>query len=163
MPQLWPVLRLLTDFPRRFLRETTIFPYQAGEGRFGWRLPIRPIPPAHQRAEIVLGGPVEVAVASFEDITTVLDERLGADDGEAVGSGPVKASAAVDDDIESLRDLASGAPVVRARQRPARARGRACAPATSTSSRSAPGSWCACASTACCAPCRRRPACRRRR
>ena len=38
-----------------------------------------------------------------------------------------------------------------------------CAPATSTSSRSAPGSWCACASTACCARCRRRPACCRRR
>ena len=37
------------------------------------------------------------------------------------------------------------------------------APATFTSSRFAPASWCACASTACCARCRRRRAFRRRR
>jgi general secretion pathway protein E len=61
----------------------------------------------------VFGQPVEVAVASFEDITTVLDQRVEAD-GAAVEHGAGGSSRQSDDDIESLRDLASGAPVVRA-------------------------------------------------
>src|SRR5262249_59832260 len=59
----------------------------------------------------VLGGPVGVDVASFEDIATVLTERIGEDE-VATPEGEV-ALAHAEDDIESLRDLASGAPVVR--------------------------------------------------
>src|SRR5205823_14471496 len=54
-----------------------------------------------------------VAVASFEDITTVLDQRIEADDA-ATDKAANGSSQQSDDDIESLRDLASGAPVVRA-------------------------------------------------
>jgi general secretion pathway protein E len=76
-------------------------------------LPIPPIPPPFAPPKSCFGAPVEVAVASFEDITTLLDQRLEADDAGAGESarGPTQQS---DDDIESLRDLASGAPVVRA-------------------------------------------------
>ena len=51
-----------------------------------------------------------LAVASFEDIAIILGERLGGE--EAAPQDAQRARA--DDDIESLRDLASGAPVVRA-------------------------------------------------
>jgi general secretion pathway protein E len=56
---------------------------------------------------------VAIAVASFDDIATVLELRL---DEQAAGAldvdEPERRSG--DDDIDSLRDLASGAPVVRA-------------------------------------------------
>ena len=67
-----------------------------------------------------------------------------------------------DDDIESLRDLASGAPVVRAvndlleKAVELRASDIHIEPFRT-------GSWCGCASTACCARCPRpRAFCRRR-
>jgi len=61
----------------------------------------------------VFAAPVEIAVGSFEDITTALDQRTQADG--AVADDAARGSAQQsDDDIESLRDLASGAPVVRA-------------------------------------------------
>jgi general secretion pathway protein E len=64
-------------------------------------------------AELLLGEPVALAVASFEDIAMALAERFGDHD----LSSPQDREAVVahgDDDIDSLRDLASGAPVVRA-------------------------------------------------
>ena len=66
---------------------------------------------AIRAAEIVLGAPLQIGVASFEDIATVLAARLE-DDAEAAEGDIVRGRA--DDDVESLRDLASGAPVVRA-------------------------------------------------
>ena len=67
---------------------------------------------AVRAAAIVLGEDVGVSIASFEDIETALDQRLIDEDVATPGSGDT--AIARDDDIESLRDLASGAPVVRA-------------------------------------------------
>ncbi len=53
-----------------------------------------------------------VEIASFEDIATVLGEQLGSEETAAGDNESLGARA--EDDIESLRDLASGAPVVRA-------------------------------------------------
>jgi len=68
---------------------------------------------AIRAVEIVCGRAVAIAVASFDDIATVLELRL---DEQATGAldvdEPERRSG--DDDIDSLRDLASGAPVVRA-------------------------------------------------
>src|SRR6202043_3704665 len=64
-------------------------------------------------AEIVLGKSIDIAVASFEDIATVLAERLGEDELSRQDTNDIAPTEA-EDDIESLRDLASGAPVVRA-------------------------------------------------
>ena len=64
-------------------------------------------------AEIVLGAPVTVTVASFEDIATALAARIG-DDDLALPEVSEAASTHADSDIENLRDLASGAPIVRA-------------------------------------------------
>jgi general secretion pathway protein E len=97
-------------FSRRFLREAMVFPFGAAGG--GVRLAVAdPLDTAAIRAaEIVFGDRVEVVIASFEDISTVL-ERLDGGDKTAVA---VEERTHSDDDIDSLRDLASGAPVVRA-------------------------------------------------
>ena len=99
-------------FSQRFLREMTVFPFQTADG--GAALAVAdPTDRAAQRAaEIVLRRDVSVKVASVEDLSVVLDRRLGEEKGD-----PVDAAGAMvprEDDIESLRDLASGAPVVRA-------------------------------------------------
>lgn len=112
LPQLLTTKPRLEGFSRRFLRESTIFPFGAPDG--GFRLAVAdPSDTAAVRAvEIVFGTPVDVVVASYEDITTVLDQRADADGANADQS--TDRAVQSDDDIESLRDLASGAPVVRA-------------------------------------------------
>jgi general secretion pathway protein E len=112
LPQLLAATGLVGKFSRRFLIESAVFPF---EGADGCRLAMAdPTDTAALRAaEIVLGGPVDVVVASFEDIATVLAERLGDDERDG-GPAADAALSRSDDDIESLRDLASGAPVVRA-------------------------------------------------
>jgi general secretion pathway protein E len=104
---------LVARFSPRFLRETTIFPYRAAAGDTRLAVADPSDHAAIRAAEIVLGGPVALDVASFEDISTALNERLGADDTPQVDAPEVELAHS-DDDIESLRDLASGAPVVRA-------------------------------------------------
>ncbi|VIO77472.1 GspE/PulE family protein [Bradyrhizobium ivorense] len=113
LPQLLSATPCLDGFSRRFLRESTVFPFRAPNG--GYRIAVAdPSDTAAIRAaEIVFGDMVEVAVASYEDITTVLDQRIDAD-GAGAEDALRAASQQSDDDIESLRDLASGAPVVRA-------------------------------------------------
>ncbi len=113
LPQLLAATPCLDGFSRRFLRESTIFPFRAPNG--GYRIAVAdPSDTAAIRAaEIVFGEAIEVAVASFEDITTVLDQRVE-HDGAGTDEGAKTSSRQSDDDIESLRDLASGAPVVRA-------------------------------------------------
>jgi general secretion pathway protein E len=112
LPQLLDAPTLVGRFSRRFLRETAVFPFQSGNAfKLAMADPSRTA--AVRAAEIVLNGPVDVVIASFEDIETVLAERLGETDAESPASGEATAEHS-EDDIESLRDLASGAPVVRA-------------------------------------------------
>src|SRR5581483_4675394 len=103
---------LVERFSRRFLREMTVFPFAAADG--SCMLAVGdPIDSAPVRAaEIVLGTSVSIAVASFEDIVTALTARLGED--HAPSEAAETAATHADDDVENLRDLASGAPVVRA-------------------------------------------------
>jgi general secretion pathway protein E len=112
LPQLLAATPCLEGFSRRFLRESTIFPVRASDG--GYRLAVAdPSDTAAIRAaELVFGAPVDIAVGSFEDIATALDQRN--EDGAAAEGSAGTPGRQSDDDIESLRDLASGAPVVRA-------------------------------------------------
>jgi general secretion pathway protein E len=112
LPELMAAQSSVARFSRRFLRETMVFPYQAEDG-FRLVLGDPSDAAAIRAAEIVLGAPLRIEVASFEDIGTVLSQRLGDDEAAAHDGDPALARAA-EDDIESLRDLASGAPVVRA-------------------------------------------------
>jgi len=97
-------------FSRRFLRESMVFPFRSAGGPIKLAVADPMDTAAIRAAEIVFGDTVELVIASFEDITTIL-ERLD-------GGGSTEAEADErphsDDDIDSLRDLASGAPVVRA-------------------------------------------------
>jgi general secretion pathway protein E len=110
LPELLDAQGLVGQFSRRFLRETAVYPFQSGDG-----FTLAMADPTHvaaiRAAEIVLNGPVKIAIASFEDIETVLSERMSEREVEAVAESP---AAHADDDIENLRDLASGAPVVHA-------------------------------------------------
>src|SRR3954470_4312679 len=113
LPQLIAAPTLAPRFSRRFLRETLVFPYQGADGSCRLVLADPTDVAAVRAAEIVLGRPVEIEIGSYEDITTVLTKRLGEDD-EATAENEEATSTRADDDVESLRDLASGAPVVRA-------------------------------------------------
>jgi general secretion pathway protein E len=113
LPQLIAAQPLTAKFSRRFLRETLVFPYQGGGGSCRLVLADPTDEAAVRAAEIVLGRSVEVEIGSYEDIATVLTKRLGEDD-DSAADGEDATSARADDDVESLRDLASGAPVVRA-------------------------------------------------
>ncbi|HMG77722.1 MAG TPA: ATPase, T2SS/T4P/T4SS family [Xanthobacteraceae bacterium] len=97
-------------FSRRFLRESMVFPFRSAGGAVKLAVADPMDTAAIRAAEIVFGETIELVIASFEDITTIL-ERLD-------GGGSTEAEADErphsDDDIDSLRDLASGAPVVRA-------------------------------------------------
>jgi general secretion pathway protein E len=99
-------------FSQRFLREMTVFPYQTADGSAALAVADPTDRAAQRAAEIVLRRDITITVASVEDLSVVLDRRLGEDSAE-----PADAAGELvlrEDDVESLRDLASGAPVVRA-------------------------------------------------
>ena len=97
-------------FSRRFLRESMVFPFRSAGGAVKLAVADPMDTAAIRAAEIVFGDTVELVIASFEDITTIL-ERL---DGGGSTAAEADERPHSDDDIDSLRDLASGAPVVRA-------------------------------------------------
>ena len=103
---------LVTSFSQRFLREMTVLPYQSADGGVVLAVADPTDMAARRAAQIVLGEGIVIKVAAFDDLAVALGQRLGEDDVEATGGGD--ATQPREDDIESLRDLASGAPVVRA-------------------------------------------------
>ena len=105
---------LADRFARRFLREAAAFPFKTEDGGFGLAVADPTDLAAQRAAQIVLEAPVAVYVASFEEMAAVLSERLGPDSEELATPLSGDASGPLDESIDSLRDLASGAPVVRA-------------------------------------------------
>ena len=104
---------LVAAFSQRFLRETLVFPYQSEDHRRVLAIADPTDLAARRAAEIVLGSDIEIRIAAFDELAIVLDQRLATDrvEGQRDADGPAQLR---EDDIESLRDLASGAPVVRA-------------------------------------------------
>ena len=105
---------LTRQFSRRFLREMIVFPYRSADGRNVVAIADPSDAAAIRATQIVLGDDIVLQVGSFDDIETALAERLGEDDATALAGDDSARAAVRDDDIDSLRDLASGAPVVRA-------------------------------------------------
>jgi general secretion pathway protein E len=101
---------LVASFSQRFLRETVVFPHRSTEGRTVLAVADPTDQAAQRAAQIVLGAGIEIKVATADDLAIVLGHRLDQDETDA----PAGAALPREDDIESLRDLASGAPVVRA-------------------------------------------------
>jgi general secretion pathway protein E len=96
----------------RFLRDERLFPYEDRSGELTLAI-ARPIEDETIRAtEIALQRGVTIAVATADDIDAALANTL-----EAVPTKEAPAAAEagnVDDNLDDLRDLARGAPVVRA-------------------------------------------------
>jgi general secretion pathway protein E len=113
LPQLVAATPLSAQFSHRFLREAAVFPCQMDKGVNTLVVADPTDRVAARAAAIVFDEPVPLAVASFEDIATVLSERHG-EAGTALTEDNLVANPQAEDDIENLRDLASGAPVVRA-------------------------------------------------
>jgi general secretion pathway protein E len=110
LPDLLSSQAQVEGFSRRFLRESMVFPFRPKGGTVKLAVADPMDTAAIRAAEIVFGEAIELTIASFEDITTILERLDGGDTAEAVASERPHS----DDDIDSLRDLASGAPVVRA-------------------------------------------------
>ena len=91
------------------MREAAIFPY-AAQGRLRVAMADPGDVEALRAVEIALEARAEVVVASFEDIASALDARQARTAGEA----PAPREAEDEGGLDNLRDLASGAPVVRA-------------------------------------------------
>jgi general secretion pathway protein E len=102
---------LVASFSQRFLRETVVFPYRSADGRAVLAVADPTDQAAQRAAQIVLGAGVVFKVATPDDLAVVLEKRLEQDDAD-LPAGSIALPR--EDDIESLRDLASGAPVVRA-------------------------------------------------
>jgi general secretion pathway protein E len=100
------------QFSRRFLREMAVFPCGLPDGRPMLVVADPTNRASTQAAAIVFGVEPVIKVASFDEIATVLDQRLGEE--ESANLEQAAEVAVRDDDIDNLRDLASGAPVVRA-------------------------------------------------
>jgi general secretion pathway protein E len=103
---------LAEKFSPRFLRESCVFPCTDKGGRARLVIPDPTDSAVIHAAELALDHPLEIVIASFEDIATVLAARL--DDQARAADAGTPSQARTDEDVESLRDLASGAPVVRA-------------------------------------------------
>ena len=93
LPDLLAAEPLVKQFSRRFLREMTVFPYRAADGKTVLAVADPSDTAAVRAAGIVLGDGINVAVASFEDITTVLNRaprrggRRGGDRGRCRAPG----------------------------------------------------------------------------
>ena len=101
---------LLDGLSRRFLREAFLYPV-AEAGRPLLCVADPSLSEPIQAASLALGGPVALAVLSFEEIEALF-ERGGAE--AAPEPDEIPAEIAFSDDVETLQDLARGAPIVRA-------------------------------------------------
>ena len=106
---------LAAEFSVPFLHEVGLFPYRDGDGSARLAAADPFDLDAIDAVTVTLGGGVALEVASFDDIEMALDAavRAGSEEGleEAGEAGRGEEGR---DNSDSLRDLASGAPVVRA-------------------------------------------------
>jgi general secretion pathway protein E len=95
----------------RFLRERKLFPLENRGGTLLLAI-AAPVESETVRAvELALRRPVALAVATSDDIDAALATVL---EGEKAGASAVSDAVAAEDNLDDLRDLARGAPVVRA-------------------------------------------------
>jgi len=110
----WPKATLLSDvISPRYLREHKVLPL-AVEGQ---RLVLAAADPGHTAAinaiQLAAGRAIELRVAPAEDIDAAIDRFRPAEETSPAAELPTAGGGESDDDIEHLKDLALGAPVVR--------------------------------------------------
>jgi general secretion pathway protein E len=94
----------------RFLRERRLFPFETSSGSPILAIAAPTDGEAVRAVELALQRSVSLAVATAEDIEAALGTTLEAEEPRAVAGE----AAASEDNLDDLRDLAGGAPVVRA-------------------------------------------------
>ena len=101
-----------TQLSPRFLKDEHLFPYEQSSGALTLAI-ARPVDEETIRAaEVALRQRVAIVVATGDDIEAALATILEAE-GTSVAAAPAEVAAGPDD-LDDLRDLARGAPVVRA-------------------------------------------------
>ena len=100
------------ELSARFLREERVFPYLDERGALALAIAAPLDDETNETLKIALGAPFTIAVGTQEDIESALAAVQGVD--AAPAAELVEAGAAHADDLDNLRDLARGAPVVRA-------------------------------------------------
>jgi general secretion pathway protein E len=108
---------LLEGFSSRFLREFFVYPYETGDGTVHLAVADPTDTSVLRTMELTLGRTTVRAIAAFDEIETALGLALegaeqAAETEDLDVADPVLTGEA--DDLDSLRDMASGAPVVRA-------------------------------------------------
>jgi general secretion pathway protein E len=102
------------ELSARFLREERLYPYVDREGKQALAI-AAPIDDETLRAvEIALARKFAVAVATGDDIDFALTTQQGAASAAPAGAEFSEVSPAASEELDDLRDLARGAPVVRA-------------------------------------------------
>jgi general secretion pathway protein E len=95
-------------FSHRFLRDAQIYPF-LDNGQTFLAVAAPPDEAIIKAVGLVAGLDVRILIVSFDEIGMLLASKLPDDEDAFEESDP----ALVDQDVESLRDLASGAPIVR--------------------------------------------------
>ncbi len=102
---------LAGEFSLPFLHASGLFPYRGADGTLRLAAADPFDVDAVDAVSVTLGGGLALEVATFEDVETALDAEVRSDGAEAAEEVAAEAGP---DNSDSLRDLASGAPVVRA-------------------------------------------------
>ena len=110
----WPKTTLLSDvLSPRYLREHKVLPLAVD----GQRLVLAAADPGHTAAinaiQLAAGRTIELRVAPAEDIDAAIDRFRPAEEAPVAAELPAGGGGENDDDVEHLKDLALGAPVVR--------------------------------------------------
>jgi general secretion pathway protein E len=110
----WPKTTLLSDvLSPRYLREHKVLPLAVD----GQRLVLAAADPGHTAAinaiQLAAGRTIELRVAPAEDIDAAIDRFRPAEETPVAAELPTGGGGENDDDVEHLKDLALGAPVVR--------------------------------------------------
>ncbi len=102
---------LAEKFSLQFMHANALYPYRAADGALCVAVADPALTEAIEAIKLTLGPAAETRIASFEDIEIVLAQGRSA---EAPATDDALDDDSKADDVDSLRDLASGAPVVRA-------------------------------------------------
>ena len=109
--------RMMKGLSRRFLRDAWVYPFEM-EGRATLAVADPTKEDAIRAVALALGQKPALLIVAFEDVAMLFerdaDQPAEAEAPEAVASGDGEGDAANDENLERLRDLARGAPVVQA-------------------------------------------------
>ena len=103
-------MSLCEKFSTRFIRTFNFYPYQDNEENKYVAISEPPSSALARAAEMVLGQEITFQIVTFDEISSLLSAHLP----EYRQDKDPQPTAQLAEDIENLRDLASGAPVVRA-------------------------------------------------